>query len=139
MMAGSWMGSHLTNDDLVKDSRFSDDYDCEIVRSPEGPDGHYLIECVPRPDAPVVWGKVALDLRASDQLVDEIRFYGERGELSRTLAYSDIGVLGGRKLPRRLRLIPADEPDEFTEIVYEELRFDVDHPKGTFSLRSLRR
>ena len=30
MMSGSWMGSHFTNDDLVKDSRLIDQYDIEI-------------------------------------------------------------------------------------------------------------
>ena len=30
MMMGSWMGSHFTNDDLVKESSFEDDYKSEI-------------------------------------------------------------------------------------------------------------
>ncbi len=30
MMMGSWMGSHFTNDDLVKDSRLEDDFDPTI-------------------------------------------------------------------------------------------------------------
>jgi hypothetical protein len=32
MMLGSWMGSHFTNDDLVKDSQFARDYDTTITR-----------------------------------------------------------------------------------------------------------
>lgn len=31
MMMGAWMGSHLTNDDLVKESRLEDDFDTEIT------------------------------------------------------------------------------------------------------------
>jgi ABC-type Mn2+/Zn2+ transport system ATPase subunit len=31
LMMGSWMGSHFTNDDLVKESRIVDDSDCEIA------------------------------------------------------------------------------------------------------------
>src|SRR5512143_3400092 len=30
LMMGSWMGSHFTNDDLVKESRMIDDYDIAI-------------------------------------------------------------------------------------------------------------
>ncbi len=30
MMMGSWMGSHFTNDDLVKESRLVEDYDIEL-------------------------------------------------------------------------------------------------------------
>lgn len=48
MMSGSWMGSHFTNDDLVKESRMADDYTFKITfqgcatagrssRSPAGP------------------------------------------------------------------------------------------------------
>ena len=31
MMMGSWMGSHLTNDDLVKESRLEEDFDASIT------------------------------------------------------------------------------------------------------------
>ena len=59
MMMGSWMGSHFTNDDLVKESRLIDDYEIEIEY--EGlRDGVDVWEflLVPLPEAPVVWGKI---------------------------------------------------------------------------------
>jgi len=140
MMSGSWMGSHLTNDDLVKESRFTDDFECEVSSRPEGRrSGHHVVECVPHPDAPVVWGKVVLAFRASDEMLERITYHDEDGELVRTLEYSDVGDLGGRRLPRRVSVIPADEPDELTEVVYEELAFDVELPRRIFSLQALRR
>ena len=140
MMSGSWMGSHLTNDDLVKESRFTDDFECEVSSRPEGRrSGHHVVECVPQPDAPVVWGKVVLAFRASDEMLERITYHDEDGELVRTLEYSDVGDLGGRRLPRRVSVIPADEPDELTEVVYEELAFDVELPRRIFSLQALRR
>ena len=33
----------------------------------------------------------------------------------------------------------SDLYDEFTEMIYEELAFDVKHPERTFTLQSLRR
>jgi hypothetical protein len=36
-------------------------------------------------------------------------------------------------------MVPEDEPEEFTEMIYLDLEFDVPIPKGTFSLASLRR
>ncbi|MYF05231.1 MAG: outer membrane lipoprotein-sorting protein, partial [Holophagales bacterium] len=69
---------------------------------------------------------------------DQAEYFDERDRLARTIRYEDFGPLGGRTLPRRMRVIPADDPDEFTEIVYEEHAFNVDLPAGTFSLRSLR-
>jgi hypothetical protein len=139
MMSGAWMGSHFTNDDLVRESRFENDYHCDFEALPEGPDGRYLIACIPHDDAPVVWGRVEVGIRASDELADEVRFLDERGNLKRTMLYEDIGNLGGKRLPRRIKVIPADKPDELTEISYAEMEFDVEIPDRTFSLQALRR
>lgn len=66
MMMGAWMGSHLTNDDLVKEARLEEDYTASI--SFEGVrDGQNIIEftLIPKPDAPVVWGKLVLTILAN--------------------------------------------------------------------------
>jgi len=140
MMSGSWMGSHFTNDDIVKESRFVDDFVCELVGRPgSDTDSHWVIDCVPLPEAPVVWGKVVLKVRAVDELVDEITYFDEEDRLVRTMTYSDIGELGGRRIPRHMKMVPTDEPDEFTEVIYEDLAFDVKHPARTFTLQALRR
>jgi len=139
MMSGSWMGSHLTNDDLVKHSRFDTDYDCEFAAKPEGGQGHYVIDCIPKSDAPVVWGKVVIKVRGSDELVEEVAYFDEEDQLVRTFSHADIGELGGGRLPRRPRVIPADKPEESTEIIYEELAFDVKLSDRTFTLQALKR
>jgi hypothetical protein len=140
MMSGSWMGSHFTNDDIVKDSRYSRDFDNTLLETPQDNDeGLYVIESIPKPDTPVVWGKIIIKIRSSDELAEEITFYDEQDKLVRTMMFMDIGDLGGRRLPRRTRTIPADKPDEFTEMIYEELKFDVNLPERTFTLQALRR
>ena len=138
MMQAAWMGSHFTNDDLVHESRYSEDFECVYRERPADSSGHWLVRCVPLPDAPVVWGAIDARFRAQDMLLDQAEYFDERERLVRTIRYEDFGPLGGRTLPRRMRVIPADDPDEFTEIVYEEHAFNVDLPAGTFSLRSLR-
>lgn len=139
MMSGSWMGSHFTNDDLVQESRYSEDFDCKFLEKPQDAKGKYRVECTPKPDAPVVWGKVVLQARAEDKLADEITFFDEAGKLVRTMTMSDFAELGGRKLARRMRLEPADKSGEYTEVVYEEMAFDVDLPEHTFTLQALKR
>ncbi len=139
MMSAGWMGSHITNDDLVRAVRFADDYDCTYDLQPQVNDGNYRIACVPHEDAPVVWGKVELEIAASDELIRATRFFGEDGALRRTMTYSDIRDFGGRRLPRQTRVEPADGSGEYTEIVYEELEFDVDLPPRTFTLQALKR
>jgi hypothetical protein len=139
MMSGNWMGSHFTNDDLVRESRFVDDYRCACTSRPrENKEGVFVVSCVPKPNAPVVWGKVILAI-GQDELIQKVDHYDEKGRLIRTLHYTDLGDLGGRRLPRRMRMVPHDKPGELTEVVYEELTFDVALPAGTFTLQALRR
>ena len=140
MMSGAWMGSHFTNDDLVQDSRYSDDYECSYFSVPEdGSENPYVIHCIPNPDAPVVWGMVALTIRSQDLLPERVEFFDEKENLVRGMHYSEIQQFGERSMPTRIRMVPSDKPDEFTEVRYEEMEFDVDIPDRTFSLQALRR
>jgi outer membrane lipoprotein-sorting protein len=140
MMMGSWMGSHFTNDDLVKESRLSDDYEPEI--SFEGVrDGRDVIEfaLLPKPDAPVVWGKIVIAVRADDYLPIDSIYYDEDMVVARTLTFTDIKEMGGRMIPAVLRMVPADKPDEYTEMIYLDIQFDIDLQDSLFSLMQLRR
>jgi outer membrane lipoprotein-sorting protein len=138
MMSGSWMGSHISNDDLVKESRLSEDFDYQITERPTGDTGRWVIELVPKADAAVVWGKIVATIGA-DRLPQEIAYYDEDGVLVRTMTYSDVREIGGRTIPTRFTVTPADKPGEYTAISYESLSFDVEIPESTFSLQALRR
>lgn len=139
MMMGSWMGSHFTNDDLVKESRLVRDYDIEIAFEGER-DGREVWEfaLTPRPEAAVVWGAVRLEVRKQDLMPTWQRYFDEDGKLVRTLTFSDYREMGGRLVPARLEMRPTDAPHEHTTIAYEELEFDVALDDGFFSLRRLR-
>ena len=138
MMLGSWMGSHFTNDDLVKESRLIEDYD--IVVSHDGPrDGDDVWEftLTPKPDAPVIWGRIEQQIRKRDRMPIWARYYDEDGSLVRTMNFSDFRVLGGRTLPARMVMEPTDG-EERTVVIYLELEFDVGLDEDFFSLRNLR-
>jgi hypothetical protein len=140
MMMGSWMGSHLTNDDLVKEARLEEDYDAEITF--EGVrDGQEVIEftLVPKPDAPVVWGKLLLLIRADSYTPLIERYYDEDMELARTFTFSDMKMLAGRDRPSVFRVVPTDKPDEYTEFIYEELELNIPLSDTMFSKQSLKR
>ena len=138
MMGGSWMGSHFSNDDVVQDSRYSEDFDCDFLEQPADGNDHWLIRCVPDEDAVLVWGEVRLSI-GTDLSPKEVEFFGEDGELARTMIFSNYGELGGRFLPRTMRMVPADKPDEYTEMIYEELELDVEVSDRVFTLQELRR
>jgi len=140
MMAGSWMGSHFTNDDLVKESRLIDDYEIEIEFDGTR-DGVEVWEflLVPLPEAPVVWGKIRYQVTKEDLLPTWTRYYDESDELMRTMTYSENRMMGSRLVPTVMTIQPADKPGESTVIRYHELDFDVDLDQDFFSLRNLRR
>ena len=140
MMMGSWMGSHFTNDDLVKESRLIRDYEIEIIYEGdrEGVEV-YEFQLTPHPEAPVVWGKILYQVRKRDLMPTRVEYYDEDGELKRTMTFSEYREMGGRLVPSRSRMVPEDKPEEYTEMIYHELHFDIPIPQGTFSLSSLRR
>lgn len=135
MMSGSWMGSHFTNDDLVQESRLSEDYDISLEKK----DDLYVLTLVPKPDAAIVWGKVVSRIRISDELPKDVVYYDEKGKVVRTMTYEDIREIGGHRVPVTMRLVPADKPEEYTVITYEELDLDADVPDSKFTLQSLKR
>jgi outer membrane lipoprotein-sorting protein len=140
MMMASWMGSHYTNDDLVKESRLVRDYETKLsfegVREGEEV---YEFTLTPLPRAPVVWGRIVMEVRKRDLMPLRARYFSEDGRLKRTLIFSRFREMGGRLVPSVMRMTPEDKPGEYTEIRYTELKFDVTLPPDTFSLAALRK
>jgi hypothetical protein len=140
MMMGSWMGSHFTNDDLVKESRMEEDYDPSV--SFEGRrDNQDIIEftLIPKPDAAVVWGKVVVTVLADGYLPLIQYYYDEDMNIARTITFDKIQQMAGRPRPTVMRVVPADKQDEYTELVYEKLELDITLSDTFFSLSHLKR
>jgi hypothetical protein len=150
MLGDSWMGSHFTNDDLVKETSLADDYQARLVRTWQaaapgvpGEATWYAIALTPRPRAPVVWGRIDLTLYRQGDVILPTRlvyFREDRPDATpvRTMTMSDVRELGGRLLPARMRVEVTDQPGEFTELRYDKIRFDVDIPGEKFTERALR-
>lgn len=139
MMSGSWMGSHFTNDDLVKESTYEDDYNARI--SFEGERGGrlvYEVTFIPKPDAPVVWGKVVMLIEQKTLAPYKTVYYDEEGVLIRTMTLDRFKRIDDRVIPMRLSLQPEDKPDESTVIVYDDITFGVPLEKSFFSLQTLK-
>jgi len=138
MMSSSWMGSHFTNDDLVKQSRMTEDYTFSITF--EGTrEGKDIIEitCIPNKDAAVVWGKVEVIVFRDDYIPIRMIYYDEDLLLSRTLEFTNIEMMDGKIIPTMMSMIPTNEPGESTTVKWEEIQFDVTIDDEFFSLRKL--
>ena len=138
MMSSSWMGSHFTNDDLVKQSRMTEDYTFSITF--EGTrEGKDIIEitCIPNKDAAVVWGKVEVIVLRDDYIPIRMIYYDEDLLLSRTFEFTDIRTMNGKMIPTLMSISPADEPNESTIVRWEEIQFDITIDDEFFSLRKM--
>jgi hypothetical protein len=140
MMAGSWMGSHFTNDDLVKESQIVEDYDIAIAFDGER-EGVAVWEfrLTPKAEAAVVWGHVEFQVRQRDTMPMWARYYDEDGGLARTMRYTEFTRLGGRTVPSVMEMVPEDKPGERTTVRYQELDFDIEIDRSFFSLQNLKR
>ncbi len=138
MLATSCFGSHFTYDDLVKMRRWSIDYECKITYV-GGRAGEQVVEVtsIPKPGAPVVWGKVIVLASRPDYLPLSIRYYDEDIKLVRRMLFSRVKKMGGRLLPSRMTVVSQDKPGEQTVVVYQELSFDMPLDDRLFSPASL--
>ena len=143
MMMTSWMGSTFTLNDLVKQSRLTDDY--EIATTFEGQrDGLAVSEytLTPKPDAAVVWGKIILDVRQADRMPVWQRYYDEDGKLVRELSFSEYKNESGRLIPTRLVMQSMDKSGtktaEQTTVTYEKIIFNQPISSEIFSLSHLK-
>lgn len=138
MMLQSWNGSEFTNDDLVRESSLPDDYTMSIVgddRITGAP--CWKIELLPKPTAPVVWGRLLHWVRKQDYLPSRTEYYDEKGTLTRTMLYTEIRSLGNRFIPSKWELTNNIKPGRKTSFEYLEVEFDIPISDMVFSLREL--
>ena len=136
MMGGSWMGSHITNDDLVKANHIEKDYDLRLIEETET---HFLVECLPKTDSAVVWGKIVYKINRTPQVPEQIDYYDEEMVRVREIHFDDVQQIGERTVPLRLTVLPLEKPDEQTILHYRQLVFDLPLDETYFSLRNLKK
>jgi outer membrane lipoprotein-sorting protein len=140
MMLQPWMGSDFTNDDLVKESSILEDYTHKVLGmvTIEG-QPVYQVEATAKPEAAVVWGRVVYSVRKSDFIPLKQEFYDERGELVRTMSFSDVQSIGGRRIPTRWEMRPQAKPANVTTIVLKNAVYDRPIDPEIFTQRNLQK
>lgn len=140
MMLQSWMGSDFTNDDLVRESSIVNDYTHELGQDTVIDNYEcYKIIMIPKPDAPVVWGKLVVYIEKEELNQLLIYYYDEDEYLVNTMRLSDIKNMDGRNIPTRMEMIPAEEPENMTVIEYLSMDFDIDISDNFFSIQNMKR
>jgi outer membrane lipoprotein-sorting protein len=137
MMSQSWAGSDFSYNDMSRSDKWLHDYRLQLVAS-DTHDGKavYVIDALPREDAAVVWGKEQLRIREDLVLLD-LTYFDQDMQPVRHMQALELGELGGRVMATRLRMRELDKPNQYTELTYRAMDFDVDVPDRTFTLFSL--
>lgn len=135
MMMGSWMGSDFTNDDLVKEYRYSEDFNFEASRE----DKRYKIVLRPKEQTISIWGKIELYLDSQTELPLEEFYYNEKGEAIRHMIFSDVRSLKGRQIPFQMTLENLHKKGHRTTVQYQSLELDAAIEEATFSRQNLQK
>ncbi|MEL7531477.1 MAG: outer membrane lipoprotein-sorting protein [Bacteroidota bacterium] len=140
MMSQNWMGSDLTNDDLVREVSLITDYEHKILKDStiEGRKC-WKIELIPHEDVAVVWGKVHMFVDQKDYLQMRTESFDEDGYLVNVMQASQIKTIGGRAYTAKMEIIPVEEEGNKTILEYTSLKFDVPLDDTFFSVQNLKR
>lgn len=136
MMLQKWMGSDITNDDMVKQSSIVEDYDPRIIKR----SGSVVtIELLPKDDAAVVWGKIIINIDTDTYTSKKDIFYDEDGKEVRYFIYENVKQFGKYYLPTYWRVQSSDKKERYTEIMLEEVEYDGDISESYFQKSALKR
>ena len=125
MLAQSWMGSDFSYNDLSKAEDILTDYTHRITATGRS-GGHAVstIEALPRPGAPVVWGKQEVRVRDDGVLLQET-FFDQDMKPVRQMTTDKVGRIGGRDYPVVLTMRPVGKTGQWTRLVTTEAQFNI--------------
>ena len=137
MMEQSWMGSDFSYNDLAKADDILTQYTHKIVDThPDGAHTDYTVEAIPKPGAPVVWGKLTIKVRDDGVMLGETYFDQDMKPV-RAMTTDKVGLVGGRQFPQTMTMRPADASGNWTRIETQSGTFDLALPGYVFTLSNL--
>jgi hypothetical protein len=132
------MGSHFTNDDLMRETSYLDDYDAVLSEETRNGITYLKATLTPRPEAPVVYSELVFLILPDGWIPARSEYYDD-GELIRAMEFENIQVIAGKQIPMRMVILPVDKPDERTVVEYLELELDLPVDGDLFTRQGLRR
>jgi len=137
MMSQSWMGSDFSYNDLSKSEEILTQFTHRVAATANEA-GHtaWTIDCIPKPGAPIVWGKVTVILR-DDYVITKETFFDQDMKPARIMTTDRIGPLAGRMYPLAMTMHPSDAPGSWTRIDTSSAEFDLGVPGYIFTLSNL--
>ena len=138
MMLQSWMGSDFTNDDMVKESSFEEDYNVKLLSKRAN---SATLELLPKEDAAVVWGKIIIDIDLKNYVPVKEVFYDDRMKKVRIMTFSKVEQHGSHRIPMIMELKPLDanKKKNSTKIIFKKINYDAKIDSSYFTKHALKR
>lgn len=141
MMAGSWMGSDITNNDIVREITYAEDYTYSYTTDTDltgdTAEGVVYVRLVPKSSTAVVWSSIVCAVSISDTIPLWEKYFDSHDSLIKTVTYSDVQEMGCRTIPSQMQVIPAYNEDQSTTITWSNAEFNQGVDENIFSLRNL--
>ena len=138
MMSQSWMGTDFTNDDLVRESSITDDYEHSFAGDTLI-DGRscYRINMIPKPSTAVVWSRISACIDKKDFMELHMVFFDENNNPVNIMRASEVKKMDNRLIPTRFEMTPVEKTGQKTIMVYEAIAYDRPIEESFFSLSNL--
>ena len=140
LMSQSWAGSDLSYSDLARSDDRLDHYEFDLSianRDTLELDARtdqpvYRILAMPFDNAPVVWGKEELVVRADHVLLSQI-FFDQSMQPVKRIKTMRIDTIGSRVFASDTIVEDLEEPGSTTRLVFDAIEFDLDISDDMFT------
>ena len=140
MMMQSWMGTDFTNDDLVRESSTVNDYNSKAVGdSTIAGRTCWKLELIPKPEAPVVWGRVVVFIDQADFVQLRAESYDEDLYLVNVMNASEIKEMDGQTIATKMEMIPVDKKGQKTVMEIKAIQFNESISEDFFTTQNMKR
>lgn len=138
MLLASWMGSDFTNDDVLKASSLSKDYDHKFLPDQViNKESYKVIENTAKSNTKVMWPKIVTITSKKDCLPRFNNYYDKQGKIRRTMTFSEVKKFDGHLVPSIWVMQPDDDKSKKTTIRYQNINFHPAFKAGHFTQRNL--
>ena len=139
-MSQSWMGTDLSNDDLVRESNKVEEFVYNLKKDTSIAGlACYHIELIPNEGTDIIWGKIELYIDKVDFITLRNEMYDEDGALVNVLKSSEIKMMEGIKIATKLEMIPVEKPGNKTIMTILKLDTKVELNENFFSKQNMKR
>ncbi len=140
MMMQSWMGTDITNDNLVRESSVVTDYEHELLGDTVIMGRKcWKIRLIAKPEAAVVWGSVKLFIDQEDYIQLLSEFYDEDGYLIQKMRVTKIEPIDGQTLATEIEVIPVDKNGQKTVMRIDDVVFDQPMGDQFFTIQNMKK